>query len=390
VWIVAVGAGTTGVVLAVGFWGEPWFDTGLPTREVAIGIALRVAAGIGVLVAGLLAWGRLELSRREHALQRDEIAQRETIARADREQRDASHVATHALAIKSQLDERFVAAVKLLGDTSDPAVRMGGLYALEALAHDHVDPTQRQAIYDVICGYLREHAPTKTGDKGETIVDVMAPLGTDYHAAATVALRAPADWNVRLDLARTHLVGHTITTDLAGSDFMAATLTQCKFQGATLIDCIFAGAKLRYCGFWGTELRNCEFGAATLSWCGFRKDTRLGNCSFVRATLDNCEFIYVEITNCYFLQTSFVDCDLPILYRDDCTFDLISPSSRIRWNDDSAADQSRVDIGLHYTSLRSEWASDGDPSTRTSTVSDPATMDGHRDVRDGASPHGEQ
>jgi hypothetical protein len=161
----------------------------------------RTVAGIAALTAGLLAWGRLEQSRRQH------ILDQEAADRAVATQRlavDAQHLATraHKATEWGQVTERFTTAVEQLGHT-DPSVRLGALYSLEALAHEsHRD---RPAIIEVVCAYARHHSIRRHPDGTPVFVDVAdgPPVkalvdgkDVDYKAAITIALRLPAVWNL--------------------------------------------------------------------------------------------------------------------------------------------------------------------------------------------------
>ncbi|WP_409496113.1 pentapeptide repeat-containing protein [Amycolatopsis sp. cmx-11-12] len=74
-------------------------------------------------------------------LQADDLAQKEQVAAAN------AHDAT-----ERRITELYAKAVEQLGGDKAP-VRLGGLHALERLAHDN--ETHRQAIVDVLCAYLR-------------------------------------------------------------------------------------------------------------------------------------------------------------------------------------------------------------------------------------------
>ena len=145
----------------------------------------RTVAGIAALTAGLLAWGRLEQSRRQHDLDR------EAAERAVATQRlavDAQHLATRAQEAteRGQVTERFTTAVEQLGHT-DPSVRLGALYALEALAHD--SPGDRPAITEVICAYARHHSIRRHPDG--TPVSSTPLTATHVEGASTGGRRLP-------------------------------------------------------------------------------------------------------------------------------------------------------------------------------------------------------
>ena len=198
----------------------------------------RTVAGIAALTAGLLAWGRLEQSRRQHVLDR-EAAERAV---------DAQHLATRAQEAteRGQVTARFTTAVEQLGHT-DPSVRLGALYALEALAHDSAG--DRPAITEVVCAYARHHSTRRLPDgtpvlldsaDGDPVVERVDGRAVDYQAAITIALRLPADWNLPMRNLRGTVVADVdlgsigLNGRLGAVDFTGATFTgDASFDGAT-------------------------------------------------------------------------------------------------------------------------------------------------------------
>lgn len=252
-------------------------------RADARSSGLALATGIGVATAGLLTWGRLELSRRQHQLDRlrDQTAERNASLQ-------------HRLAEQSQRNDRFARAIELLGH-SDHAVRLGALYALEGLAKDG---HEHQAVYDVICAFARLHVPqvlsadvetlgvdeqTATGGAGiDTHDDLWLELGPledpatseDYEAALAIALRADPKMQVRLNLAGTVLNGLPVSA-----------LSDCVLRGSTLTGCNFASARLSRADFGLAHLRECNFESASLTDCRFT-GTDFQDCSFDGAVCD--------------------------------------------------------------------------------------------------------
>jgi uncharacterized protein YjbI with pentapeptide repeats len=233
--VLAAGAIAVALVLVLGLFFAPKWGvlvdqrlTGAPrsTAEDAVrSRALGVATVIGAAIAGALAWGRLDLSRQEN-------------------RRSESLLAT----------DRYTRAIEQLG-SADAAVRLGALYALEALAHD--SPTDRVTIAEVICAYVRHHTVRRehesskrvaTPSSSDASADIAAPSTTelrtdgravDYRAAIAIALRLPASWRlpvrdlrgiVAVDL---DVVGCELgAVDFRGSHFLGKTW----FYGATFRD----------------------------------------------------------------------------------------------------------------------------------------------------------
>ena len=77
-----------------------------------------------------------------------------TLKQKDRDQvlQERVAAATEADAEARRITELYTRAVEQVGSEKAP-VRLGGLYALERLAQDHIE--QRQTIVNVLCAYLR-------------------------------------------------------------------------------------------------------------------------------------------------------------------------------------------------------------------------------------------
>lgn len=229
---------------------------------------LALATGIAAGTAGLLAWGRLELSRSEHRL-----------------------------AEQSQRNERFANAVALLGN-DDPAVRTGALYALEGLARDGHD---RQSVYDVICAFARgrllpfQELEAIANDSGEPAVGEPLTIGSpsdrrseDYEVAITVALRVPATWDVQLDLSGTAIVDRSLP-DLRGVRFDRAELVRCTVPSTALSNVSLRQAQLRDCTLSEASLTECDFG-----------DSVVESCRFLGARFERTQLATALVTLCHF------------------------------------------------------------------------------------------
>ena len=69
---------------------------------------------------------------------------------------------TFALNQRGQLTERFTRAVDQLGEADKLDVRLGGIYALERLAHESTE--EYGPIIEILCAYVRSHAPAERSD----------------------------------------------------------------------------------------------------------------------------------------------------------------------------------------------------------------------------------
>jgi uncharacterized protein YjbI with pentapeptide repeats len=101
-------------------------------------IALSVAAGVGGVVAIVVAFRKQRVAEDAHKL----TAQAHELANA-----------SHARDGVRLLNERFATAAKLLGEKEAPAIRLAGVHAMARLADDWEG--NRQMCIDVLCAYIR-------------------------------------------------------------------------------------------------------------------------------------------------------------------------------------------------------------------------------------------
>lgn len=145
-WVAA--AATLVVFLGLGVGWSLWSQSnGLAGAELvqahadAIRTGLAAAAGTGAALALLLAVRRQRSTELALDLQADDLAQKEQVAAAN------AHDAA-----ERRITDLYAKAVEQLGSDKAP-VRLGGLHALERLAHGN--ESHRQTIVDVLCAYLR-------------------------------------------------------------------------------------------------------------------------------------------------------------------------------------------------------------------------------------------
>ncbi|GIM97129.1 pentapeptide repeat-containing protein [Paractinoplanes toevensis] len=228
-----------------------------------------IAAG-GAAAALLLSVRRQQLSERSHQLE---------LSKQDHELRKQTHL--EADAADRRVTELYTKAVEQLGST-DAAVRLGGLYALERVAENN--PGQRQTIVNVICAYLRmpytpPAEPTKNthpAGVAATATDAGAASGRDRRQELQVRLTAQ-----RILTAHLRRPDDIPTADLKG---MEANPRQqfwpridLDLTGATLVDWTLIRAAIRSARFGGatfmgeawfrgaTFTENAEFGGATFT-----------------------------------------------------------------------------------------------------------------------------
>lgn len=211
-------------------------DTRATLRVDAIRTGLTVVAGTGGGLALLLAARRQWINERGQRHQeavaardqahRDRVQEHaETVADAGQRHQERQAEAAEHDAAERRLTELYVRAIELVG-SDNPAVRLGGLHALERLGQDN--PEQRPTIVAVLCAYLRMPAPD---DPRETEVRRTAQRMLTRH------LRADRDgwWpGIALDLTGARLDDF----DAAGCTLVDLDLTGAVCTGTTS----FAGA----------------------------------------------------------------------------------------------------------------------------------------------------
>ncbi|MEV0003907.1 pentapeptide repeat-containing protein [Micromonospora sp. NPDC050980] len=212
-------------------------DARATLRVDAIRTGLTVVAGTGGGLALLLAARRQWISERgqrhqEAVADRDQAhrdrvqAHAETVAEAAARHQERQATAAEHDAAERRLTELYVRAIELVG-SDNPAVRLGGLHALERLGQDN--PGQRPTTVAVLCAYLRMPA---SDDPRENEVRRTAQRTLTRHLRAA---EADTWWpGIALDLTGARLDGF----DAAGCTLVDLDLTGAVCTGTTS----FAGA----------------------------------------------------------------------------------------------------------------------------------------------------
>ncbi|MGX7827122.1 pentapeptide repeat-containing protein [Actinokineospora sp. 24-640] len=297
---VAAGIATATLALVVVLW---WAGTSgldgeklVTARFDALRTGLSIGLGGGGLFALYLAW------RRQHSTEIG-LAQKQQdqadVARAYDLQRETAE-ATQRDAEARRITELYTKAVEQLGSDKAP-VRLGGLYALERLAQDHVE--QRQTIVNVLCAYLRMPY-TLPGDPPETD----AVTDPDLRKELTAEHRdGTQEREVRLTAQRilTHHLRpgpdnpvetfwENIDLDLTGATLINFTLTNCTVRTAEFDRATFIGTT--------------RFDEATFTGnARFTKTAFTGNAWFTEATFTgNAWFVQATFTrDTWFVQATF-------------------------------------------------------------------------------------
>lgn len=218
---------------------------------------------------------------------------------------------------EAQVTDRYYKAVEQLGKAGDEnmAIRIGGIYALERIARD--SPRDHWTVMEVLCAYVRMHAPAVDCDKvpAERAIDAKVlkmgglqvrpgPPPADIQTILTVLGRRDVSHESpqnRLDLRATDLRGarlgganlqraqlddahleyaqlqgarldraslaktHFEVADLSGASLQRAYLLDVYLEGADLSDVSFRGADLTYAHLQRARLVSMDVQGASLA-----------------------------------------------------------------------------------------------------------------------------
>lgn len=304
--IVTIAALAAGLITVLALFRPSVFETGVLTqpdgpltpvdvialqkarndqRNGARETGLKMAAGVGALAAGLLGWGRLELSRDERRLDRS-----------------------------GHLTDRYSGAVEHLGHaTAD--VQLGGIYALERLGLDSED--HRLAVIEVLCAFVREHGAIPPGNVADEVsappavpsVYAVSRQPVTVQAALNVLQRNNTLWNIRYDLNGAHLEGANLKkatlalADMSGADLRSAHLDEADLRSAMLVGTDFRGASLS-----GANLTKADLDGADL-----RRANLIGahvTASFGEANLGEANLRGADLRNAYLWRANLIQAEL--------------------------------------------------------------------------------
>jgi hypothetical protein len=207
-----------------------------------------------------------------------------------------SSVQTFNLSREGQITDRFTKAIEQLGAVDAKGnpklqVRLGGIYALERIAHD--SERDHQAIMEILTTYIREHAPATTKSRQtrqeRTDKSALSPRrpSADIQAILTVIGRRQVNYDkANLDLRNADLRGANLSlanlraADLSGADLSGAVLSGADLSGAVLSGAVLIGADLSGANLFGADLIGAVLIGAHLSGAYLSgADLRLANLS---------------------------------------------------------------------------------------------------------------
>ncbi len=201
-------------------------------------------------------------------------------------------VRTFALNRRGQLTERFGRAIEHLGSDAT-AVRLGGIYSLERIAHESRD--EYGPIVEILTAYIRENSAWPHGNNREppaasaevkAIMTVLARRNTRYEADS-----APP-----VDLSRTNLRGVAARgIDLTGARMRGAQLQGADLQHARLENVALQEAGLQAANFLGASLSGASLAKSNLARAVFTR-ADLGDVTLAGADLQGALFYAVDLT----------------------------------------------------------------------------------------------
>ena len=161
-----------------------------------------------------------------------------------------AHVETLTLTQRGQVTDRFTKAIEQLG-SEKLDVRVGGVYALEQIAHD--SPDLHWPIVEVLTAFVRDHArrPASGSIWGEK-------SGYKPTAEILAIMRVLRRRNASLDLDRINLAH----TDLREVDLHGANLSGADLRGVSLVNAWLAGANFSDTRLWYADFRAADLDAA--------------------------------------------------------------------------------------------------------------------------------
>ncbi|PCI38857.1 MAG: hypothetical protein COB46_10290 [Rhodospirillaceae bacterium] len=255
--------------LGSGIFADAWPDMTKGENKTPFEDLRNYFWSVGMVAAGLAAlWGFALAAVRTHAL--------------DRQAKTAEH--DSALNAKKHDTETFATAIEQLGHDKF-AVRLGAVYALEALAK--TSKSLHGPIFETLCAYIREEAPSLKNPNTENIskpdVVVQAILTV---IGRRIAKHDPE--NYQIDLQDTHLRN----ARLKRGNYKKANFTRSDLKGANLHLAQLEGAFLFSTNLKEVYLKGVTFDKETFVYnANFRSAHQIPaqNGNDFRATVQNSE-----------------------------------------------------------------------------------------------------
>ncbi|WP_410614858.1 pentapeptide repeat-containing protein [Amycolatopsis sp. lyj-109] len=224
---------------------------------------------------------------------------------------------------QGQVTDRYTKAIDQIGTTGNDHLetRLGGVYALERLAHD--SPRDQPTIIEVLSAFIRSNAPHITSPplRGGTCSSPAA-ITLDVQAALTVLGRRDTsqDSGTSIDLHQVCMAGANLTgANLVGADLSDARLTKVGLFRANLSGAELSGTYLDNAYLADAELTNAHLAVADLTRADLFKadltnaqldnalltEAQLSKANLAGADLFNADLTYARFENTNLTGTNF-------------------------------------------------------------------------------------
>jgi hypothetical protein len=228
-----------------------------------------VRAQLLTLGAGVFAAGALVYTARNFALSRGTLEETHRAVELTRQ--------TMELTEKGQVGERYSRAIEQLG-SDNLSVRIGGIYALEAIARD--SPKDHPTVIEVLSAFVRlPSAVTTGGGSGSLTADVQVAL-------TVIGRRDDTRDRLPVDLVGANLAG----ADLDGANLSNAKLDLSDLSHASLVGASLSGARLN-----GATLRDAEMRYANLTNASVSTFVPPGDADVIHADLTNANLTHATL-----------------------------------------------------------------------------------------------
>ena len=220
------------------------------------------------------------------------------LLRRNSESADQWQRRTYGLTEQGQVTDRYTKAIEQLG-SKELDVRIGGIYALERIAHD--SSRDHPTVMEVLAAFVREHSreQRQTPDP-DGKADERYPR-PDVQAALTVIGRRDARHDTRpIDLSG---------ADLWGADLRGAYLTGANLHRANLSNSYLGRAHLNAALLGGADLTGANLTDAQLT------GARVGGADLTYAHLEGADLTDANLrganlTNAYLSRAHLIDAHL--------------------------------------------------------------------------------
>jgi uncharacterized protein YjbI with pentapeptide repeats len=251
---------------------------------------------------------------------------------------------------QSQYTDRYIKAIEQLDKAGPEHLqgRLGGIYALERLAHD--SPRDQPTIVEVLSGFVRTTSPRPQlpSDPLEAVKCPEQLVSADIQAALDVLGRRDTtkDNDTHINLSRTCLgKARLVGVNLSRADLRNADLHDVNFGGVDLSGANLGGADLNHARLNSADLSNADLSRADIrdAWLA---EANLHDASLVGADLTRANLLAADLTSAAMDAASLIETDLGVANLSGAflTFADLSRADLSR-ADLSRADLSNADLG---------------------------------------------